>query len=174
MRAPTTAVRAALSAAAAAVLLTACGGSGGGSAAAGSSSDSSTGTTSSPAAGTSAPDGDIAAWCNSAVALSTDLSATLKAASSAPTQVAPILQKAADQYGEVKAPAAIAQDWGVVVGAVQTLATAAQTIDFTSPDAGKQLAASIGAQRGALDTATTNVQTYANANCPGASAAPTS
>jgi hypothetical protein len=170
MRASSTALTAGLSAAAAVVLLSACGGSGGQSAASGSSSGSpSTGT-----AGTSAPNRDIAAWCSSAVALASDLQATLTAAGNAPTQVAPILQRAADQYAAVAPPAEIAQDWGLVVGAVQTLATAARTIDFTSPNAGDQLAASISGQQAALNTATTHVESYATTNCPAAGVAPAS
>jgi hypothetical protein len=170
MRVPTTVLKAGLSAAAAVVLLTACGGSDETSDASGGSS----GATSTGSAGSSAAAEDIAAWCDRAVALSTDLEATLTAAGSDPTQVAPVLQAAADKYADVEAPAPIAADWNMVVGAVQTLATAAQSIDFTAPDAGDQLAASISTQGDALNAATDGVEAYAKANCPHASAAPTS
>jgi hypothetical protein len=175
MRAPTTVLTAGLSAAAAVVLLTACGGSSEASDASAASS-SAAGSSSAPSAssGSSAPSGDTAVWCGQAVALSSDLQQTLTAASADPTQVAPVLQQAATKYADVQAPADIAQDWGLVVGAVQTLATAAQTIDFTAPDAGDRLVASIRSQEAELDTATSNVQSYAGAHCPAPSATPTS
>jgi hypothetical protein len=173
MRAPTTVLTAGLSAAAAVVLLAACGGSGEGSDASASSSAGSS-SAASASSGSSVPSGDTAAWCDQAVALSSDLQQTLTAAGADPTQVAPVLQQAADKYAGVQAPADITQDWGLVVGAVQTLATAAQPIDFTAPDAGDQLVASISGQEDALNTAMDHVTGYAQANCPGASATPTS
>ena len=171
MRAPTTVLRAGLSAAAAVVLLAACGGSGEGSDASAASSGSSSAAPGSAAA--SSPAGDTAAWCDQAMALAGDLQQTLTRAGSDPTRVAPVLQQAAGKYADVQAPADIAQDWGLVVGAVQTLATAAQSIDFTAPDAGDRLAASISGQQDALNTAAGNVESYAQANCAGASATPT-
>jgi hypothetical protein len=172
MRAPTTVLTAGLSAAAAVVLLAACGGSGDGSGATAASSAGSSPTTPGSSAG-STSSGDTAAWCGQAVALSSELQQTLTAAGSDPTRVAPALQQAAAKYADVQAPAAIAQDWSLVVGAVQTLATAAQTIDFTAPNASDQLATSISGEQDALNTATGNVEGYARANCPTASATPT-
>jgi hypothetical protein len=174
MRAPTTVARAVLSAAAAVVLLTACSGSDESSDASAGSAAGSSGATSTGSAGSSPAVEDVAAWCDRAVALSSDLEATLTAASTDPDRVAPVLQAAADEYADVEAPAPIAADWDLVVGAVQTLAAAAQDIDFTSPDAEEQLAASISDQGDALNAAAADVQAYAGANCPNASAAPTS
>jgi hypothetical protein len=171
MRAPTTVLTAGLSAAAAVVLLAACGGSVEGTdVPAAASSGSSSAAPGSSGAG--APAGDAAAWCDQALALSSDLQHALTTAGS--DQVAPVLQQAAATYADVQAPAGIAQDWELVVGAVQTLATAAQSIDFTAPDAGDQLVASISGQEDALNTAMSHVQSYAQANCAGAGATPTS
>jgi hypothetical protein len=177
MRAPTTVLTAGLSATAAVVLLAACGSSADGSGAVAGAVAASSAGSSSTAPGSSAgstPSGDTATWCGQAVALSSELQQTLTAAASDPTRVAPVLQQAAAKYADVQAPADIAPDWSLVVGAVQTLATAARTIDFTASDAGDRLAASISGQQDALNTATGNVESYAQAHCPGASATPTS
>lgn len=175
MRAPTTVLKAGLSAAAAVVLLTACGGSDGDSNAAASTTAGSTASSSgAPPTGTPDNAGDTATFCSQALALSSNLTQALTAASSDPAAVAPVLQQAADQYAGVQPPAEIAQDWDLVAGAIQTLATAAQGIDFTVPGAGDQLAASISGQQSQLSTATTNVENYATTNCPAPSAAPTS
>jgi hypothetical protein len=165
VRTPCLAVRATLIAAAAALVLGACGGSGGNPSGPSAAATGSAGP---------APGEDVAGWCDQAVALSADLRSTVTAAGDAPQQVAPILQRAADRYAGVRPPADIAQDWGLVVGAVRTLAAAAQRIDFTDPDAGTQLAASIGDQEAALDTAATHVESYAQQHCAGGTAAPSS
>jgi hypothetical protein len=176
MRPPITVLPAVLSAAAAIALLAACGGSGGES---GTAVGPTTGTSggSAPATPSGTPGGsgsvDTATWCDQAMALSTDLQHTLGTAAADPTQVAPVLQQAATKYAGTAAPAPIEQDWRQVVGAVQTLATAAQDIDFTAPDAGDRLAASISGQQDELNAATTHVESFARQNCPAPSSAPT-
>lgn len=162
MRAPGTVGTAGLAAAAVIVLLTACGGSDGSA-----SSASPTGSTGGSAGGS-------AAFCSQALDLSSKISSTLAAAGTDPAQVAPVLQRAADQYSHVTPPAAIKSDWDLIAGAVQTLATAAQQIDFTAADAADRLAASISGREGELNTATTDVETYATKHCPAASGSPTS
>jgi hypothetical protein len=177
MRAPAPLLTAGLSAA---LLLTGCGGSDEGSSAAsssGSSSSSAAPTSSgSPAAGSSAPpsatSAEAAAFCQEAVSLEQSVNATVGTASNDPTQLAPALQRLADQYADVQAPAEIAGDWTALVDGVQQLATAAQGIDFTDPTAAQQLQAAAGGLQEQLTTATTNVSTYAAANCSETTPAP--
>ena len=180
MRAPALLLTAGLSAA---LLLTGCGGSDEGSSAAassGSSSSSSAAPSSSgsPAAGSTTPpsatSAEAAAFCSEAVALEQSVNATVGTASNDPTQLAPALQRLADQYAGVQAPAEIAGDWTALVDGVQQLATAAQGIDFTDPTAAQQLQAAAGGLQEQLSTATTNVSTYAAANCPETTPAPSS
>jgi hypothetical protein len=175
MRAPATLLKAGLSAAAAAVLLTACGGSDAESASSSASSSSSsaastTSGSSSPSASSSGSSEEAAAFCAEAVSLEESINATVGQASSDPTKLAPALQQLADQYAAVDAPQEIAGDWGTLVDGIGQLATAAQGIDFTDPAAAEQLQASVGGLEAQLTTATTNVSTYASANCAAAPA----
>jgi hypothetical protein len=182
MRAPAALLTAGLSAAL--LLLTGCGGSDEGSSAAssGSSSASSSGSSSSAApsssgSSTASPtptSAEAAAFCQEAVSLEESVNATVGTASNDPTQLAPALQRLADQYAGVQAPAEIAGDWRTLVDGVQQLATAAQGIDFTDPTAPQQLQAAAGGLEQQLTTATTNVSTYASANCPETTPAPSS
>jgi hypothetical protein len=179
MRAPATLLTAGLSAAAV-LLLTACGGSDQGSSASSgsSSSGSSSSSSSTSSASSSAPAqgtgtrAEAAAFCSEAVSLEQSVNATVGQASSDPTKLAPALQQLADQYAAVDAPPEIAADWGTLVDGIHQLATAAQGIDFTDPSAAQQLQAAAGGLEGQLTTATTNVSTYATANC--SAAAPSS
>jgi hypothetical protein len=174
MRAPALLLTAGLSAA---LLLTGCGGSDEGSSAAssGSSSSSAAPTSSgSPSASPSAPNAEAAAFCEQAVSLEQSVNATVGTASNDPTQLAPALQQLADEYADVRAPAEIAGDWTTLVDGVQQLATAAQGIDFTDPTAAQQLQDAAGGLQEQLTTATTNVSTYATANCPETTPAPSS
>ena len=176
MRAPAPLLTAGLSAAL--LLLTGCGGSDEGSSAAsssGSSSSSAAATTSgSPAAPSSATSPEAAAFCAEAVSLEQSVNATVGTASSDPTQLPPALQRLADQYAAIEPPAEIAADWTALVDGVQQLATAAQGIDFTDPTAAQQLQTAAGGLQEQLTTATTNVSTYATANCPETTPAPSS
>ena len=176
MRAPAPLLTAGLSAAL--LLLTGCGGSDEGSSAASSSSSSSSSaapsTSGSPTAPASATSAEAAAFCAEAVTLEQSVNATVGTASSDPTQLPPALQRLADQYAAIEPPAEIAADWTALVDGVQQLATAAQGIDFTDPTAAQQLQAAAGGLQEQLTTATTNVSTYATANCPETTPAPSS
>jgi hypothetical protein len=186
MRAPAALLTAGLSAAL--LLLTGCGGSDEGSSASSSaassasSSAASSGSSSSAApsssgsatASPSATSAEAAAFCQQAVSLEESVNATVGTASNDPTQLAPALQRLADQYADVQPPAEIAGDWRTLVDGVQQLATAAQGIDFTDPTAAQQLQAAAGGLQQQLTTATTNVSTYATANCPQTTPAPSS
>jgi hypothetical protein len=177
MRAPAPLLTAGLSAAL--LLLAGCGGSDEGSSAAASSSGSSSSSAAptssgSPAARSSATSPEAAAFCEEAVSLEQSVNATVGTASNDPTQLSPALQRLADQYAAVQPPAEIAGDWTTLVDGVQQLATAAQGIDFTDPTAAQQLQAAAGGLQEQLATATTNVSTYATANCPETTPAPSS
>ncbi|WP_138733531.1 hypothetical protein [Modestobacter excelsi] len=177
MRAPAPLLTAGLSAA---LLLTGCGGSDEGASAASSSgsTSSSSGPAPTSSAGSSAPSSspsaEAAAFCEQAVSLEQSVNATVGTASNDPTQLAPALQRLADQYADVQAPAEIAGDWTALVDGVQQLATAAQGIDFTDPTAAQQLQSAAGGLQEQLTTATTNVSTYAAANCAETTPAPSS
>jgi hypothetical protein len=180
MRAPAALLTAGLSAAL--LLLTGCGGSDEGASAASSAGSSSSSSSSSaapsssgsPAASASATSAEVASFCQEAVSLEQSVNATVGTASNDPTQLAPALQRLADQYADVQPPAEIAGDWRTLVDGVQQLATAAQGIDFTDPTAAQQLQAAAGGLQQQLTTATTNVSTYATANCPQTTPAPSS
>ncbi|WP_138756968.1 hypothetical protein [Modestobacter altitudinis] len=174
MRAPALLLTAGLSAA---LLLTGCESSDEESSAAssGSSSSSAAPTSSgSSSASPSATSAEAAAFCEQAVSLEQSVNATVGTASNDPTQLAPALQQLADQYADVQAPAEIAGDWTTLVDGVQQLATAAQGIDFTDPTAAQQLQEAAAGLQEQLTTATTNVSSYATANCPETTLAPTS
>jgi hypothetical protein len=178
MRAPTTLLRAGLSATAALLLLTACGGSDEESSAAPSSSSSGSSASSSAPAPSSSPAGgsagsaEAAAFCTQASSLQESINATVGQAGTDPTKLAPALQELADQYAAVDAPQAISADWGTLVDGIQQLATAAKGIDFTDPAAAQQLQASLDGLETQLTDATTHVSAYATTNCP--QAAPSS
>jgi hypothetical protein len=172
MRAPAPLLTAGLSAAL--LLLTGCGGSDEGTSAASSAPSSASSSGSSSAASPSATSAEAAAFCQEAESLEQSVNATVGTASNDPTQLAPALQRLADQYAAVQPPAEIVGDWSTLVGGVQQLATAAQGIDFTDPTAAQQLQAAAGGLQQQLTTATTNVSTYATANCPETTPAPSS
>jgi hypothetical protein len=173
MRAPAPLLTAGLSAAL--LLLSGCGGSDEEPAASSASSSSSPAPTSSSsaAAPTSSPSAEVTAFCQEAASLEQSVNATVGTASNDPTQLAPALQQLADQYAGVHAPAEISGDWSTLVDGVRQLATAAQGIDFTRPDATQQLQAAAGGLQQQLTSATTNVSAYASANCPQTAPAPT-
>ena len=102
------------------------------------------------------------------------MNATVGTASNDPTELAPALQQLADQYAAVDPPAEIAGDWTTLVDGVRQLATAAQGIDFSDPTAAEQLQAAAGGLQEQLTAATPNVSTYASANCPETTPAPSS
>jgi hypothetical protein len=179
MRAPALLVTTGLSAA---LLLTGCGGSDDESPAAAGSSSSVSGSSSSGSSSPSSPSSsgapgstgapaEAAAFCSAAVSLEDAVNGAVGQAETDPTQLAPALQQLADQYADVEAPQEIAGDWGTLVNGIQQLATAAEDIDFTDPSAAEQLQASVGGLEEQLTTATTNVSTYAVANCPQAAPA---
>ena len=175
MRAPVLVVTAGLSAAV--VLLSGCSGSAEESSASPSTSSSSgaPASSSSAAASSSSSSAEIAAFCAQAGSLQDQLNATVATADDDPTQLAPALQRWADEYAAVDPPQEIAADWSTLVDGIQQLATAAQGIDFTDPTAAQQLQDSVGGLEDQITTATTNVSAYATANCPAATtAAPSS
>ena len=159
MRRTLTLCRTALAGAAVAVLLTACGGGSNDSSA---SSTSAKSTTSSSSSSSSAAAADTE-FCKQAAGLQQDLTTLSNTAD--PSQLAPALQTVSQHLHQLTPPAEIATDWNSLVGAIDQLAQAAASTDFTNQQqttAFQQTAAQLESQLGA---ASTNVDKYLTEQC---------
>ena len=175
MRLPT-ALTSGVSAAAALLLLTACGGDSEESASSSSSSDtssSSASSSSSSAATGSSSDEDVQAFCSQAQTVFTDLGAAFDAATD-PTQLPDLLQQATTAFGSVEPPAEIAGSWTSFSDALTQLSASSRSVDLSTPEGLTQFEQDYESLTSGAATSQAEVQQYVVANCPGASAAPSS
>jgi hypothetical protein len=156
MRRTLTLCRTALAGAALAVLLTACGGGGNDNSASSTSAKSTTSSSSSAAAADTE-------FCKQAASLQQDLTNLSNTAE--PSQLAPALQTVSQHLHQLTPPAEIETDWNSLVGAIDQLAQAAASTDFTNQQqatAFQQTASQLESQLGA---ASTNVDSYLTNQC---------
>jgi hypothetical protein len=158
MRRTLTLCRTALVGAAAAVLLTACGGGGDDNSASSSSAKS----TSSSSSSSSAAAADTE-FCQQASTLDQDLAGLTNATD--PSQLAPALQQVSQRLHQLTPPAEIETDWNALVGAIDQLAQAAASTDFTNPQQAAAFAQTATQLEGQLGPAATNVETYLSTQC---------
>src|SRR3954451_1442616 len=158
MRRTLTLSRTALAGAAVAVLLTACGGGSNDD----SASSSSAKTTSSSSSSSSAAAADTE-FCQQASTLDQDLAGLSNA--SDPSQLAPALQTVSQRLHQLTPPAEIESDWNSLVGAIDQLAQAAATTDFTNQEQATAFAQTAAQLETQLGSAATNVETYLSTQC---------
>src|SRR3954451_23597751 len=158
MRRTLTLCRTGLAGAAAFVLLTACGG--GDSNDSASSSSASETTSSSSSSSAAAADTE---FCQQASTLDQDLAGLGNAAD--PSQLAPALQTVSQRLHQLTPPAEIESDWNSLVGAIDQLAQAAATTDFTNQEQATAFAQTAAQLETQLGSAATNVETYLSTQC---------
>jgi hypothetical protein len=156
MRRTLTLCRTALAGAAVAVLLTACGGGSNSSSASSTSAKSTTASSSSAAAADTE-------FCKQAATLDQDLSGLSN--TSDPSQLAPALQTVSQRLHQLTPPAEIETDWNSLVGAIDQLAQAAATTDFTNQQQATAFAQTASQLQSQLGTASTNVENYLTNQC---------
>jgi hypothetical protein len=158
MRRTLTLCRTGLAGAAAVVMLTACGGGDSNDSASSSASQ----TTSSSSSSSSAAAADTE-FCQQASSLDEDL-AGLTAAED-PSQLAPALQQVSQRLHQLTPPAEIESDWNSLVGAIDQLAQAAGTTDFTDQQQAAAFAQTATQLESQLGPASTNVESYLSNQC---------
>ena len=173
MRRTVTLCRTGLAAVATAVLLTACGGGDGSSSASGSgpaastASGSAASTSSGSAASTSssAASGSAAGseFCTQASAVVSQLGEVVNVQD--PAQLAPALQQAASQLRAIEAPPEIATDWDALVGAVDQLAGAAASTDFSNQQQAATFAQTATQLQAQVAGSSTKVENYLTGQC---------
>src|SRR4051794_8374393 len=156
MRRTLTLCRTALAGAAVAVVLTACGGGSNDNSASSTSAKSTTASSSSAAAADTE-------FCKQAATLDQDLAGLSN--TSDLSQLAPALQTVSQRLHQLTPPAEIETDWNSLVGAIDQLAQAAATTDFSNQQQATAFAQTASQLESQLGTASTNVENYLTKQC---------